>query len=561
MKKRNNVVLKALFHSPLKIFGLTILYILSAIFVNILSKDLGTAFDIGISGSTNDFKNYVVKIILTLLLLLGFQSLSAVFEQKYYFKTLEKTRIGIFNEISKKPLYKFIKKDYGEYSSSLINDVKLLEEQFFNPIRLTYNHIIKLIIAIVFIIQINVGITIFTIITSFVPILIPNFFTKRLSEKFSNYSVDISNYAMNLNELLEGYEVIKTYNAEDSMKFRHNEINEATLATKRNAYNFLEIVSNIAAITSIFVMMGALLIGMFLSIYGILTVGEVFAITFISSNITGPLSIISSNFSNIKGSKEIIQKFNIEEYKKDELVKLNNINEDIEFRNYSLTINKQILKNINYTFKIGKRYAIVGGSGSGKSSLIKSILGYYYDYSGDVLVDGLELRTIDINSMYDNISYIPQTVSFFQGTIKDNLSYFNSNINLKLAQALKFANIDRKIESLSNKLDTEIDRNLTEFSGGEKQRIGLARSIIEDKEIFILDEATSALDGKNYNIVENNILEKDITLITVTHRLDKNILEKYDDIIVLENGEIVENGRFEDLIDKKSHFYQLYFGN
>lgn len=561
MKKRNNVVLKALFHSPLKILGLTILYIFTAIFVNILSKDLGTAFDIGISGSTNDFKDYAIKITLTLALLLAFQFLANVFEQKYYFETLKRTRLGIFNEIGKKPLYKFIEKDCGEYSSSLINDVKLLEEQFFNPARLTYNHVIKLIIAIVFVIQINVGITIFIIIASFIPILIPNLFTKKLSEKFSNYSVGISNYTMNLNELLEGYDVIKTYNAEDSIKFRHNEINEAALTTKRNAYNFLGIVSNIAAITSIFVMMGALLIGMFLSIHGILTVGEVFAITFISSNITAPLSTISSNFSNIKGSKKIIQKFNNEEYKKDELVELNNINKGIEFKNYFLTINKPILKNVNYTFEIGKKYAIVGGSGSGKSSLVKSILGYYYDYSGDIFVDGLELKTININSVYDNISYVPQSVSFFQGTIRDNLSYFKSNTKLKLTEVLEFANIYKKIQSLPNKLDTEIDRTVSELSGGEKQRIGIARSVVEGKQIFILDEATSALDGKNYNIVENNILEKDITLITVTHRLDKNILEKYDDIIVLENGEIVENGRFKDLIDKKSHFYQLYFGN
>src|SRR5699024_8363526 len=136
------------------------------------------------------------------------------------------------------------------------------------------------------------------------------------------------------------------------------------------------------AITSITVMMGALLIGMFLAIYDILTVGEVFAIAFISSNITGPLSVISSNISNIKGSKDIIQKFDIEEYDKDKLEELNSINKGIEFRNYSLTINKPILKDINYTFETGKKYAIVGGSGSGKSSLIKSVLGYYHDYSG-----------------------------------------------------------------------------------------------------------------------------------------------------------------------------------
>ncbi len=561
MKKRNNIVLKSLFHSPLKIFILTIFYIFTAIFATVLSKGLGEAFDIGISGSTNEFRTYAIKLVITLGLLLVFQFLAALYEQKYYFETLKRTRVGIFNEINKKPLYKFIKKDYGDYSSSLINDVKLLEEQFFHPIRFTYDQIIGLIIAVVFLIRINIWITIYIILASFIPLLIPKLLENKLSQKFSDYSTGISNYTMSLNELLDGYNVIKTYNAENAIKLRHNKINKETLTIKRNAYNFLGVVSNVTAITSAFVMIGALLIGMFLAIYDILTVGEVFAIAFISGNITGPLSVISSNISNIKGSKDIIQKFDIKEYDKDKLVKLNNINESIEFKNYSLTINKPILKDINYTFEKGKKYAIVGGSGSGKSSLIKSILGYYYDYSGEILVDGVELKSIDINSLYDNISYIPQNVSFFQGTIRDNLSYFNSNLNSKLIEALEFANIDRKIKNLPDKLDTEIDKNIAEFSGGEKQRIGIARSVVHNKEIFILDEATSALDGKNYTIVENNFLEKDITLIAVTHRLDENILEKYDEIIVLDKGRIVENGTFKELMNNESYFYQLYFSN
>lgn len=561
MKKRNNIVLKSLFHSPLKIFILTIFYIFTAIFATVLSKGLGEAFDIGISGSTNEFRTYAIKLVITLGLLLVFQFLAALYEQKYYFETLKRTRVGIFNEINKKPLYKFIKKDYGDYSSSLINDVKLLEEQFFHPIRFTYDQIIGLIIAVVFLIRINIWITIYIILASFIPLLIPKLLENKLSKKFSDYSTGISNYTMSLNELLDGYNVIKTYNAENAIKLRHNKINKETLTIKRNAYNFLGVVSNVTAITSAFVMIGALLIGMFLAIYDILTVGEVFAIAFISGNITGPLSVISSNISNIKGSKDIIQKFDIKEYDKDKLVKLNNINESIEFKNYSLTINKPILKDINYTFEKGKKYAIVGGSGSGKSSLIKSILGYYYDYSGEILVDGVELKSIDINSLYDNISYIPQNVSFFQGTIRDNLSYFNSNLNSKLIEALEFANIDRKIKNLPDKLDTEIDKNIAEFSGGEKQRIGIARSVVHNKEIFILDEATSALDGKNYTIVENNFLEKDITLIAVTHRLDENILEKYDEIIVLDKGRIVENGTFKELMNNESYFYQLYFSN
>lgn len=561
MKRSKNIVINSLLHSPFKILGLTVLYISTAILITLLSKGLGTAFDIGISGSPIEFRDYIIKIGLIFVFMIIFQFLAALFEQRYYFETLERTRIGIFNEISKQPLYEFTKNDYGYHSSSIINDIKILEEQFFNPIRLSYDQIISLIIALIFTIQINVGITIFIIIASLIPILIPIILTKSLSEKFSDYSSDISKYAVNINELLEGYDTIKTYNAEDTMTIRHNEINEVSLSTKKSAYNFLGIVSNTTAIASIFVMMGALLIGMFLVIYDILTIGEVFAMTFISSNITGPLSVISSNFSNIKASKDIIEKFNIEEEDKEELREIDSINNKIEFKNYSLNINKPILEDINHTFEIGKKYAIVGGSGSGKSTLIKTILGYYYEYSGEILIDNLELKSIDINSIYNNISYIQQTPAFFQGTIADNLNYFKSKKDPKLIEAIEFANINNKIENLPDKFNTEIDRKLKEFSGGEKQRIGIARSFIDEKDIYILDEATSALDGRNYSIVEKRILEKDITLITVTHRLDKNILSKYDEVIVLEKGRIAERGTFQELIENKNYFYQLYIGN
>lgn len=207
---------------------------------------------------------------------------------------------------------------------------------------------------------------------------------------------------------------------------------------------------------------------------------------------------------------------------------------------------------------MGKRYAIVGGSGSGKSTLIKSIMGYHYNYEGDILVDDMELRTIDMNSIYDNIAYLPQTVSFFEGSIKENLSYFGEKTKEEINKALEFSNIKDKIESLNQNLNSRIDRNLKEFSGGEKQRIAISRSLLRNKDIFILDEATSALDGQNYRIVEKNLLDKGNTIITVTHRLDRETLERYDEIIVLDKGEIVEKGDFRTVMANKNYFYQLY---
>lgn len=154
--------------------------------------------------------------------------------------------------------------------------------------------------------------------------------------------------------------------------------------------------------------------------------------------------------------------------------------------------------------------------------------------------------------------YLPQTVSFFEGSIKENLSYFREKTEEEINKALEFSNIKDKIESLNQNLNSRIDRNLKEFSGGEKQRIAISRSLLRNKDIFILDEATSALDGQNYRIVEKNLLDKGKTIIAVTHRLNRETLERYDEIIVLDKGEIVEKGDFRTVMGNKNYFYQLY---
>lgn len=559
---KNNIVYKSLFHNPLKILLLLMLNTILGILIATLGKFFGQAFDIGISGTGEDFKQHIIKMLIALGLFITINFISKVIERQYYHRVVEETRIGIFNNICKKPLYIYTEEDYGFYSSSLINDVRLLEEQFFNPLLISYSQIINLVIALTFTLQISKSITMVIILASLVPIMIPTLLKKRLSNNFSNYSKSMGDYSSNLNELLLGFDVIKTYNAQTTMLLVHNDINQKTLRAKKSAFDFLNLVKTLVIVASLSIIIGVLLIGMFMSIKGVLTIGEVFAISFISSSISGPLGIISDSFSNIKASKKIIKKFDIEKDLKargDNTNKLEKISRQIQLKDYSLKIEeKQILKNINCTFEVGKRYAIVGGSGSGKSTLINSIMGYHYNYEGDILVDDMELRTIDMNSIYDNIAYLPQTVSFFKGSIKENLSYFREKTEEEINKALEFSNIKDKIESLNQNLNSRIDRNLKEFSGGEKQRIAISRSLLRNKDIFILDEATSALDGQNYRIVEKNLLDKGETIIAVTHRLDRETLERYDEIIVLDKGEIVEKGDFRTVMGNKNYFYQIY---
>ena len=218
------------------------------------------------------------------------------------------------------------------------------------------------------------------------------------------------------------------------------------------------------------------------------------------------------------------------------------------------------MDNINLTLKKNKKYAIVGESGSGKSTLIKLLMRYYNDYSGSILIDNNDLKSIYSSDLYKNISMIQQNVFMFDDSIKENIRLYSNHDDDDILKSCERAGLSKLINSLPNGIDSLVGENGNKLSGGEKQRIAIARALINDTQILILDESTSALDNETAYNLENSLLNlKDLTLVTVTHKLIKNILNKYDEIIVMKNGSVVEKGSFEYLLSQKGYFYSLYY--
>lgn len=241
-------------------------------------------------------------------------------------------------------------------------------------------------------------------------------------------------------------------------------------------------------------------------------------------------------------------------------IKPKKINGEIEFRNVNFEYGYEtVLKNINFHIKPGQRVAIFGQTGSGKSTIINLIERFYDVTSGEILIDGVNVKEYDIHALRKNISISMQDVFLFSNTIEDNIRYGIPEVeNSRIVWAAEMSDADNFINKLSESYGTIVGERGVGLSGGQKQRITLARSIIKDPSILILDDTTSALDVETEAVIQKNLnaIYKDKTTFIIAHRISS--IKNSDLILVLDNGEIVESGTHEELINAHGHYYEVY---
>ena len=241
-------------------------------------------------------------------------------------------------------------------------------------------------------------------------------------------------------------------------------------------------------------------------------------------------------------------------------IKPSKIKGEIEFRNVNFEYgDEQVLKNVNFHVRPGQRIAIFGQTGSGKSTIINLIERFYDAQSGEVLIDGVDIKKYDLHALRRNISISMQDVFLFSNTIEDNIRYGIPDIdNSKISWAAEMSDADNFINKLADSYETIVGERGVGLSGGQKQRITLARSIIKDPSILILDDTTSALDVETEAAIQRNLksIYKGKTTFIIAHRISS--IKNSDLILVLDNGEIIESGTHEELINAHGHYYDVY---
>ena len=304
-------------------------------------------------------------------------------------------------------------------------------------------------------------------------------------------------------------------------------------------------------------------VGVYLTLKGHATLGTVIAFIQLLDYVVNPIQELGPALANRKAAERLIAKAEDimdegAEKGNTDKIECKEFKNEITFSNvqFGYQEDQKILKSITTNFKQGESYAIVGPSGSGKTTLLHMILGYFDNYKGSIQIDGKELTEISSDSLHSLITIIQQNVFVFDDSIMKNVTMYKDFDSQRIDRAIMAAGLTQLVETKGS--DYQCGENGKNLSGGEKQRVSIARAMLSNASILLADEATAALDTTNAQNVIRSILElKDMTRIVVTHSLNRQVLSQFDHIIVMKDGEIVDIGTFDELYSKKELFYSL----
>ena len=366
-----------------------------------------------------------------------------------------------------------------------------------------------------------------------------------------------------LSDCLGGFAVVKTFKAEKEIFRLFAESNRALEQEKFSRRRLKVLIGMIGAVTGIVAQLGVFLAGAWLALTGSgLTAGAVILFVNLMNFMIGPVSELPGLLAGRRAALGLIGKLADalgQDGQTDGGRTLSRLERGIELRDVSFGYEegKDVLHHLSARLEAGKAYAIVGGSGSGKSTLLNLLLAENTGYRGSILLDGIELRDIAPEALYGLMSVIQQNVFVFNASIRDNVSMFREFPPEALEKAIRRAHLRELLDSRG--ADYLCGENGKGLSGGEKQRVSIARSLLKKSSVLLADEATAALDAQTAHQVSGDILDlTGMTRIVVTHSLEEALLRRYDGIFVLKNGALVESGSFDGLMQKKGYFYALF---
>lgn len=528
--------------------------ILSVVFALILKKIL-EYFE---TGSLEEIYGQVVWAVVFLMFYLVVEISYNYFESNFIREKIALLKINTMSSVLKKNLLFYNKHHSGEYLSMFSNDTKALEDDYYGNIFECISMGFNLFISIVVLIYLNSILGIVSVLCSFLSLIIPVIISNQLNIFREKYSKKQDYLTRRTKSILDGFETIKMYDVENlALKEyaesvhdveHHNQI--LKFAIKSSA-----VVGRFMGYMDFFVI---IFTGLFLSIQGEITFGVLMASIQLSNNLVTPIVMGVQTVAKIKSVKNIRNKFSGME--EDQIQNGNEksvtFKHSVLLKNISFSYDDgyEVLQNITMEIEKGKKYAIVGVNGSGKSTLGKILMGIYAQYTGEILYDNNNICEFNAESVTKLYSVINQDIFMLDDTIEKNVSFYKSIPKEKIEKALEEMQLSQFINMKNN-----IGENGVLLSGGEKQRLALARAFTSDCPIILMDEATSQLDNENMYKIENLVLNSDKTVISITHRLVKKVLQKYDKIYIMSKGKIVEQGSFDELIAEKGLLYSLYY--
>lgn len=478
-------------------------------------------------------------------------------------RAMQQYRDYAFSRLTQKSLRSFSKEGTALYVSALTNDCTSIEN---NYLAATFT-LIELLFcfwgALIMMLYYSPVMLVLAVALSFLPVAVSMTAGNRLTEQEKEISKKNERFVSIVNELLSGFPVIKSFRAETQASRLFSQRNEQAEEAKKNKRRTEQLISLLANDAGIIAQMGIFLAGAWLAISGKgVTAGVVIVFVQLMNYILNPISQVPLLWSNRKAAIALMEKLSdalSENVREEGREKLNGFSEKIEVKDltYGYEPESPVLKDLDVQFDAGKSYAIVGGSGSGKSTLLNLLMGSSSNYQGEICIDGVSIKNIESESLYQLMTSVQQNVFVFNDTIRNNVTMFHEFPDKEVTLALERSGLSEFIEKRGEEF--VCGENGANLSGGERQRISIARALLRKSPILLVDEATAALDAATARAVSFSILNLvGMTRIVVTHRLEEAILRRYDKILVMKNGTICEQGNFDTLMQQKGQFYSLF---
>lgn len=462
-----------------------------------------------------------------------------------------------------KSISSFRDESTATYLSALSNDATSIETDYLEQQFDLLTKILTFVGALALMLWYSPLLTLIAFAITLLPLAASILTGNKLAPVEKKVSTANAKFTAALNECLSGFSVIKSFQAEKEIFNFFLRSNRELEDEKFSKRRLKTLVGMIGALAGIFAQLGVFIAGTWLVLSThALTGGTVILFVNLMNFVIDPIATLPGLLASRRAAKGLMGKL-AEALEKNPTAEghrdINELREGLRLDDLSFAYEegKDVLHHLSARFEAGKAYAVVGGSGSGKSTLLHLLMAGNTGYQGQIFFDDTELRDLSTSSLYHLISTIQQNVFVFNASIRDNVTMFRDFPQAELDKAIHSAHLDELIDRRGE--DSLCGENGSALSGGEKQRISIARSLLKQTRLLLADEATSSLDAQTAHQVTSDILDlQGITRIIVTHTLEEALMKRYDGILVLKDGCIEESGRFEDLMAARGYFYALF---
>lgn len=436
----------------------------------------------------------------------------------------------------------FAQEDTGDYLNKMTGDVLLLRDQYYTQMPLLFAYIAQFVFCVVYSFYLNWAVGLLLMFMSVVQYIIPLLFGKKLDELTVRQSKTTSAFTSKAKELLLGFSVIKSYGAEKQCTAEFDESNHEM----SNARKWAAVMSRIMACTNMLVALLVVILSVIVSgwfvLRGLMSPASLLTVFYIANRYMMPVMDFAGAYTKLKGSRGVRQRLRdfLSDHPEKEGKQPYPIKDRVEAKNVSFSYHGDApaLKNVSFHFAMGKKYLIVGESGCGKSTLLKVLAGQYPCHG--VFVDGRALESLPAGSLAGQLVLVGQQPYIFHRTVAGNIDFLGSGDKNRVWEEVEACCLSELVMSLPSGVDTMVDEEQRQLSGGQKARIGLARALYTAPAVLLLDEVTSALDPETAEKIERLILSLENTLVIhVSHKPSAALREMYDAVLTMDHGEIV----------------------